>query len=445
MLAGRQSIRMDPSDVSTELARIAPSYEWDGKSWDSLSLLAAALLLSPDIAQAKATLAAVQAQEKTAAQAPGPTLVLASEYALNTTELSPWLFGVAVDFPIDTGARRDARINSAALSTDIALFDFMDAAWSARQSIHRALADTLVARQEKGVAAEIVVLTENQLQAMEHRRAAGAANSFEVQRVRADLDLNRRLLLETEAREHMAIERLASTLGVSSAALDADGLQWHGLDNAMPLSEPVSPVCRQEALLARPDIARATANYDLAEEGLRSAVAAQYPALHIAPGYTWERGLKKLPLGISMSLPPLDLNRAAIEAAEAKRAEAGSQLESVVFAAAAAIDQAELQYRASLASFDTAHRQSEIQADLLAKADVAIQSGATSRVDWRISQLALLNAKLVEFAALRDLRLAQTNLEDALRRPLFGPELAITTEPSTTGETACVPFLSAQS
>ena len=48
---------------------------------------------------------------------------------------------------------------------------------------------------------------------------------------------------------------------------------------------------------------------------LRGELARQYPAVSLGPGYTWERGLVKLPFAINLAVPSFDLNRAAIRAA----------------------------------------------------------------------------------------------------------------------------------
>ena len=53
---------MDPAAVGLEIERLAPGAGWDGKSWDRLSLLAAALTTNSEIEQARATIAAREAE-----------------------------------------------------------------------------------------------------------------------------------------------------------------------------------------------------------------------------------------------------------------------------------------------------------------------------------------------------------------------------------------------
>ena len=443
LLQARQA-EIDQAAVRNELARLAPAVEWDGRRLDSLALLAAALTANPDIAQARATVTAVQADAKAAEKAQGPTLTLTSEYAFNAPESSPWLFGIATDFPIDAGVRRSARIEIADLNARIALFDFMDTVWSVRLKIRRALSQRLLAQQEVALASELVELRQQQLLSMEHRVAAGAASHAELQRVRADLAIDQRSLSEAEARAVATLSQLAAAIGVSHESLDVPALDWPNINVPEKLPDPLPAACRDQALLARPDIARASAAYDQAEARLHSAIAAQYPSLHIGPGYTWERGLKKLPLSLAMSLPPLDLNHAAIDAAEAHRGEAGRSLEAAVFTAGSAVELAMNDYRAAWTRLDSSRRQTEIAARLARQSDVSIAAGAINRMDWRISQSGLLSARLAEVMALNAVRDAEAGLEDTLRRPLEGPELAITINMTSVEESACKPGSLAQ-
>jgi CRISPR system Cascade subunit CasA len=437
VLLETRSSAIDPTAVRTQLTRIAPSVDWDGRRLDSLVLLAAALETSPEIAQARAAVATAKADATVARKALGPTLTLTSEYAFNAPETSPWLFGIATDFAVDTGVRRNARVDVADLNERIALFDYMDTVWSVRQGIQRALTQRLLAGQEVAIAGKLLAMRQSQLLAMEHRLAAGAVSRLEVQRIRADMAADQRNLSDAEARAVAALSQLSAAIGVSSKALDVDALEWAnvGLPDRLPDSLPAA--CLDEALLARPDIARASAAYDQAEAELHSAIAGQYPSLHIGPGYTWERGLKKLPLSLALALPPLDLNHAAINAAEARRSESGRKLETTVYMASNAVDVALDAYRAAWVQLDLSRQQTEIVEQLARQADTAIAAGAIDRVDWRISRLAVLTSKLSELTAQSALRETETVLEDALRRPLSGPELNISINLTSAEVSAC--------
>ncbi len=428
---------IDVAAVQAEIARLAPTAEWDGQRWDRLSLLAAALTSNPEIARARATVTAVEAEAKAARIAPGFSLTLTTEYAFNPPEASPWLLGIASDLPLDTGVRREARISFAELNARIALFDYLDTVWSVRLRIRQALAAYLLAAREVALARELTALHDRQLAAMEHRLQAGAAAHTDLERVRLSAAADLQRLSDAQARAMAAALQIASAVGLPGAGLDEASLTWPAIDAPQVLAAQLPKNCLEAALLARPDVARASRSYDQAEETLKSAVASQYPALRIGPGYTWERGLNRLPFALGLSLPSLDLNHAAIGAAEARREEAGRALEATVAAARNAVDAAQSDYRAAWVQLERSRQQSGIANRLAAQAEAAIAAGAIDRIEWSAAQSGRLTALLDELAAVRNVRAAEAALEDALRRPLEGPELAITADPSSAEDATC--------
>jgi len=435
----RLSASLDPAAVAEEYARLAPGQEWDGVSWDRLSLLAAALVTSPEIARARAAVDSAEASARAAEVRPGPTLGLTAEYTSNAPEASPWLLGVAADLPLDFGTRRETRIDSATLNARIAQFDYLDTAWSVRLRIRNQLAASLLAEQQLAQARELAALRRQQTEAMQHQVDAGEASRAELERVRADGAADLKRLSDAEARAVTARAELAAAVGVPAEALGELPLSWPGVGAPTSLAADLPGNCLTAALLARPDVARASRAYDQAELAVRRAVAEQYPSISIGPGYTWERGLHKLPFGLNLGLPPLDGNRAAIEAAEAQRLEAGRALEATVAAASGAAAIARSGYDAAWAALERAREQEQIAAHLAAQADASLAAGAIGRVDWTAAQAGLRNARLDEIAAVLAVREAESSLEDALRRPLEGPELLITPKPSPTEEKSCAP------
>ena len=95
--ADQDTRRIDPEAVRGQLLKLAPAYEWNAQEWNRLTLFAAALTTSPEVAEAKAHLEAAEADIRAARVRPGPTLTLTAEYAFNPAEASPWLLGAASD------------------------------------------------------------------------------------------------------------------------------------------------------------------------------------------------------------------------------------------------------------------------------------------------------------------------------------------------------------
>jgi outer membrane protein TolC len=228
----------------------------------------------------------------------------------------------------------------------------------------------------------------------------------------------------TRDRDRAEVDRGADPAG-DGAGTPRRGRRREGFDAA---AAPLADVAglREGALLARGDVLRQVAAYDQAEADLRAEVAKQWPELHVGPGYTWERGLVKIPFSLGLSLPPLDLNRKAIAAAEARRTEAGIRLEAVIAKSQAAVDAALIERdaaRAALARVRSVDIQTATR--VATQADRELANGAIDRVDWSAARAGLHLAELAEIDALRRVHAADAALEDALRRPLDGPELLI--------------------
>lgn len=427
---------LEPTATQRSLTRIAPDAVWDGQTWDRMSLFAAALELNPRIAEARAHARSAEASARAARAGPSITLTLTAEYARNASEASPWLYGVTSDVPVDVGARRSSRINAVEYASIGARFDYAEMVWSVRMALRRALAERFIAAREVQIGEELNTIRARQLAAMQARFDSGEATRADLERVRAEAAGDARRLTDAQARLMAARIALADALGVSIDSLENVPLTWTEFDAPLAANAAQIEQLRQVALLARADILRASAAYDQSEAELRGEVARQWPELHIGPGYTWERGLVKLPFAIGLALPPLDFNHNAVEAAEARRAEAGAHLEAIIASAQSSIDAALAEQGAAGLALARV-RSADLSGARLAadQADEEIAGGAIDRVDWCAAQVSLRLAQLAEVDALRRVHAADAALEDALRRPLEGPELAITPGPVLSGET----------
>lgn len=428
-----QSRSLDAVTTAAEVKRIAPSSQWLGESWDRLSLFAASLHSSPAIAEARAHVASLDAAARAAEVGPPMTFTLTAEYAGKAAESSPWLYGVTSDTPLDLGSRKSARIDSARFAAMAGRYDYAEAVWTVRMAIRRALAEQMLTMSEIEIGQKLAEVRARQVTALERRVEGGEAIRLDLERVRADAAGDARRVVDAQARRVAAQVALAEAVGVAPASVTGVTLSWNGFDAATAAAPDVVGL-RDSALLARADVLRAVAAYDLTEAELRGEVAKQWPEIHIGPGYTWERGLVKLPFSLGLVLPTFDLNRGAIAAAEARREEAGIHLEAVIARAQAAIDGALIEQEAARAGLvrvrdvdiETAKR-------VAVQADQELANGAIDRVDWAAAQAGLYLGELAGIDALRRVHAADSALEDALRRPLEGSELLIAPQAVETG------------
>ncbi|MEZ5559739.1 MAG: TolC family protein [Pseudomonadales bacterium] len=433
-IAARQAAAtIDRDAVRARLERLAPGYRWNAETWNALTLFAAALVASPEAVLARKALAAAETGARAARQAPGPSFTLTAEYAFNPSESSPWLLGAAGDLLLGLGGRGRARIEAADILLAQANFDYAQALWTIRMSVCRALVSTRFGDATTAAATALVTLKQRQFEAAQRRAEAGEIARADVERVRAELAAALVSKSDAAAAEARARLDLAAAVGVAPGALEGIVLAAGPTVDSLPAAPPQDAI--DGALAARGEILNAATDYDRAESEYRAAVAAQFPEVRIGPGYTWERGLSKLPAAVTLGFPSWDLNAAAIRAAAAARADAGARLEAAVATVSASIRTAQAGYEAARAALALAEAEILPTAAALARqAEHELAAGALDRADWAAVQAGFAAAQLDRINTER--RVAETflALEDALHRPLAGDETRIGVTPGATGE-----------
>ncbi len=428
--------RLDDSQLQAALDAKLPARagNWPRTRWDRADLVAAMLYFNDTVAEGRANLGVVAAGRRTARQRPNPTLAILTEYANEGSQLTEfasqhggaplWLLGLTPDIPLDLGTRRTARIAVADLSAQQALYDFMEVVWKARASLRRALLDVLLTGREVALLERVGTDRQAQLQMARRRLEAGAAAHGDLDRLVSDAVADEQRLHDARGRVSAARSALAESLGVPVAALDSISLAWEGLEEPHEVESQWLQRWREEALLSRSDVHSAVVGYSIAEESLRLEVAKQYPQVHIGPAYTWDHGVHRLQFNLSMELPVLNQNQGPIGEAEARRVLAGAHLEATVAAAYQQIDAAVRQWHLALQRvadargpvYDAAQR-------IYAQTERGFDAGSTDRTELVAARVARTLAELQVLEAVRTAQEALATLEDALRRPLEGPEI----------------------
>lgn len=414
---------------------------WPRSSWDRADLVVAMLYFNDTVAEGRASLGVVTAGRRTARQRPNPTIAILTEYANEGSQLTEfasqhggaplWLLGLTPDIPLDLGTRRTARIAVADLTAQQALYDFMEVVWKERGALRRALLDVLLTEHEVALLEKVGGDRQAQLEMARRRLQAGAASHGDLDRLVADAVADEQRLHDARRRLSAARSALAGTLGVPVAGLDSISLTWDGLEEPHEPGGPMGQLdsqriqrWREEALLSRADVHSAVAGYGIAEESLRLEVAKQYPQIHIGPAYTWDHGVHRLQFNLSLELPVLNQNQGPIGEAEARRELAGARLEGAVANAYQQIDEAIRQWHLALERvadargpvYDAAQR-------IYAEIERGFEAGSNDRTELVAARVARTLAELQILDAVRTAQEALATLEDALRRPLEGPEI----------------------
>ena len=430
--------RLDDPQLRAALdARLpARASQWPRPSWDRADLLLALLHFNDSIREERATLALAVAGRRTARERPNPTVALLTEYANEGDQLTEyasqhggaplWLWGLTPDIPLDVGTKRSARIAVADLTAEQARYDFMEVLWKERSALRRAVLDVLMTEREVALLERVHTDREAQLGMARRRLDAGAASHGDLDRLVADAVADEQRLHDARRRLSAARSALAATIGVPAVAVSSLALKWDHLDDPGDVDQTLMADWRDQALLSRSDVHSAVVGYSVAEESLRLEVAKQYPQVHIGPAYTWDHGVHRLQFNLSMELPLLNQHRGEIGEAEVRREQAGGRLEATVATAYGEIDEAIRQWRLSLERLaDARGPVYEAAQHIFDATRREFDAGNSDRTELVAARVARSLAELQILDAVRTAQESLGTLEDAMRRPLEGPEINV--------------------
>ena len=433
-----------PPHPRPDLAATARSFEQRGldnlyageespaSGWDRAQWLNAALILNPDLAEARARATAVAATERTAAQRPNPTLNLFGEYVAAAAGGVGWLYGLSLDFLLQRPGERNRLRATAALQTQAAQSDVAESIWAVRTQVRQALLDAVYAGDQIDLLQRLLDIRQGQVSSAQVRARAGEISLSELPAASLELAAAQQRLERARARAIDARSRLAAAVGVPAAALEQVPLRWPGWSDIDALSPALSGERRTEALIGRPEVVRTLHEYDIADNAVRSEVARRWPEFHLVPGYAWDKGgvrenqlnetLHDNQLGLSTELPLFHRNDGPIGEAVARRELAGKHLEAVqadlfeqMERTERAWPHARLAWQNAASAALTAQQQNELQ-------QRALRAGAADRASALSAAAAATEAQLLRLDAAYEAQQALTELESAYRRPLEGPE-----------------------
>jgi len=433
------SATFDRGKVAQVARSIASGADVAEAAPDRLSLLAALILYDPRIAQAQKALVVAQREARSARKVGAPSFSLTGQYS-NDPSTEPWQGTIGASLPLDYGALRGARLTRADVAVLIARDDLAETIWAERMAARASLIDGIIARRREALLSQQVAIREQILQAMEARQRAGESGAMESDTARIALQQARRAMEDARWATADASARLASALGLPQAALAAVPFGWDDFAEPSMVAPLPDAALAHRAVVSRADVLRSVAAYDQSEADLRGELARQYPQISLQPAVNWVGGPVNLPLGLGLSLPSWDGNRATIRAALARRDAAGAAIHTAVAQALGAIAAAGQESRAARVALDHI-RTGEWPAaqSAMRRADQRRAAGEIGRIEALTQQAGALDAQIALTDALGRVQRADAALEDALRRPLSGPEtkidrlnlLALATKPET--------------
>ncbi len=394
---------------------------WPPAQWDLELLTLAAFYYHPDLDVARAKWSVAQAASQTAGMRPNPALnVNAQQTPSAPGGTSPWTLGLNLDIPIETAGKRGYRVKQANQLSEAARLAIASTAWQVRSRVRGVLLDLQIAAQTREALRQQQRWQQESVGLLERRLALGMASTPEVTQARITLAQNTLALGDSERLLSGARTRLAGALGLSSKALEQVELSPPSLTDfgVLPADE-----LRAQALLQRPDTLAALAEYAASQSALQLAVANQYPDVHLGPGYTWDQGVKKWSLGLSLVIPLMNQNQGPIAEAKAKRAQAAAAFNATQARAIGEIEAALAGYRASRDKLVAVEGLATAQNDQLRRAEALFKAGETDRAALLGARLELSQTALARVDALAKAQQAWGALEDAAQSPLMTPGL----------------------
>lgn len=395
------------------------------KEWGLRELTLSALFFHPQLDIARAQWRTAQAGGITAAQRPNPGISgNAQNHSQTDGGVSPWTYGLAIDIPVETAGKRQARIDRAANLTEAARIEIGQNAWQVRSRLLASFIDYNASLHQAHILEEEVKLRTEIVDMLEARFGAGMISSVELGNARLLLQKARQLLEAERGRAPELRAALASNAGLPLQRFNQLAIKTSDFDQLLSrkhnqtINRDSMDDLQQAALLNRLDIRAALARYAAAEARLRLEIARQYPDLVLSPGYSYDQGDRVWSLGLSTLLTLLHRNQGLIAEARSLREVEAAQFEALQAKVIGDLAQIKARYYAALDELDKARQLLQAQQIRIEQTLRQFDAGYADRLELRTTQLenllAMQNLLTVEYKVQR----AAGALEDTLQRPL---------------------------
>lgn len=398
------------------------------KNWGLSELTYSALYFHSDLDVARATWRASQAAEQTAALRPLPGISGDIEnHSESDNGVSPWTFGLTIDLPIETGGKRQARIDRATSLSEATRIEIAQTAWKVRSRLHASWLSYQASLSQAGLLKEELSLRVEISNMLEARLRAGMASSIESANSRL-LQQRTQQLLDSELANLANLKStLASNAGLSVQALNTINIAT--VDQALIEQQRQAFISDNEsinklqesALLNRLDIRAALARYDAAEAKLRLEIARQYPDITLSPGYSYDQGDKIWSLGIGALLSMIHKNKSNIAEADAQRDLEAAKFRALQVEVIGELEGRKAAYIQSLDSLSDAKLLLEAQLERTSLMKKQFDQGIADRLELTTTKLEnILAQQTVILSEIRVQRAAHA-LEEAMQYPLENP------------------------
>jgi len=406
------------------IAQDYPESELPIHAWGLKELTFSALFFNPDLDLARAQWRSAIASQSTASQKPIPAISTKTENHSNDSGVSPWSLGLSIDVPIETGGKRQARIDRASSLSEASKLEIGQTAWHIRNQLSQNWIAFVYSINQSRILEQELHIREEIASMLQKRLSAGLSSSIDLNNARIQLQKTQQQLDTETARVPVLKAALAASAGLSPETLSKLDLKIPSLadysliDIEQSKMQDMMRDAQANAVLNRLDIRAALARYAAAEFKLKLEIAKQYPDIVLSPDYTYDQGDRVWSLGIGALLTFLNKNRGPIEEAKSLRDVEAAQFEVLQANVINNLNQAIAAFIASQDTLNKSHILKESMQSRSQQIERQFNAGYSDRLELVSNKLENLIAVQGEFDAAYRLIKARANLEDAMQRPL---------------------------
>lgn len=413
----RERSLQSPALQASMVAQGYPQNQFPIKAWGMQELTLATVHYHPQLEIARAQWRASQAAERIAAQRPNPGLSSQVEHHSKTDGgVSPWTLGLALDFTIETGGKREARMARAASLSEAARIDIGQLVWSLRSRLRQQLLDYQTSLQIAQLLTREVSLRQQIVDMLEKRLELGMVSDIDLNNARLNHQKALQALVAEQGRKPQILASLAEATGVPASALE--GVTF----SLLPPPEAALPQenLQRAALLNRLDLNAALARYAASEAKLKLEIAKQTPDISLAPGYAFDQNDNRWSLGFSTILALLHRNEGPIAEAAAQREVEARKFEELQSRILGDLEKARASHQAALDEEAKATRLWSAQLQRAAQTARQFEAGQIDRLEMTGVELETLVVEQGLLAARTRVLRALGMLEDAIQKPIDG-------------------------
>lgn len=273
------------------------------------------LVFNPDLRQARLEANVTQATAAFAGVWQDPMLGFDLERIVSGAgESNPWVASTTVGITIPISGRLEAEKARAGADLAAELNRIVAKEWAARSALRELWIEWSASRVRAEITNELIARLRDVASLADQQEKAGSLTRVDARLFRVELAGRESDLIAASARVKELELQLRAMLGLAPETALA-------LVPSVTFSARTTSVDELRPLLesSNPELAAVRAEYEVAEQSLRTEVRKQYPDLTIGPGYGTDQGDNRALLGLSLPIPLWNRNQHGVAHASAQR------------------------------------------------------------------------------------------------------------------------------